>query len=36
VNDTAGATVNIVEDCPGHTKLLWITDKTDNFILQVT
>ena len=36
VNDTAGTTVRIVEDCPGHTKLLWITDKTANFILQVT
>jgi hypothetical protein len=36
INQTGGIIVHIVEDCPSHTRLLWITDKTDNFVLQVT
>ena len=35
INQTGGVVVHIVEDCPTHTQLLWITDKTDNFVLQV-
>lgn len=35
INRTPGVVVHIVEDCPGHTKLFWITDKTDNCVLQV-
>jgi hypothetical protein len=35
VNQTGGVIVHIVEDCPSHTTLLWIADKTDNFVLQV-
>jgi hypothetical protein len=35
VNQTSGVVVHIAEDCPGHTELLFITDKTDNFVLQV-
>lgn len=35
VNQTGGVVIHIVEDCPNHTRLLWITDKTDNFVLQV-
>jgi len=35
VNQTSGVVIHIVEDCPNHTALLWITDKTDNFVLVV-
>lgn len=35
INQASGVVIHIVEDCPSHTKLLWITDKTDNFVLQV-
>lgn len=35
INQTSGVVIHVVEDCPNHTKLLWITDKTDNFVLQV-
>lgn len=35
INSNGGVVVHIAEDCPSHTTLLWITDKTDNFVLQV-
>jgi len=35
INSASGVVVHITEDCPSHTTLLWITDKTDNFVLQV-
>lgn len=36
INQAGDAVVHVVEDCPSHTKLLWVTDKTANFVLQVT